>query len=70
MQGYSAVTLIVRKNGSDLESPMTTLADTPARYGCVSRALHWGMAVLFAAQFLSAASCRALSRKNALGRNS
>jgi cytochrome b561 len=31
----------------------TTLSDTPAGYGPVSRALHWGMASLFGLQFTS-----------------
>ncbi|UOA32791.1 Cytochrome b561 [Sulfitobacter sp. DSM 110093] len=43
-----------------------TLSDTPARYGLVSRLLHWGMAALFAAQFVSAAAHWALPRENAL----
>lgn len=43
---------------------MTTLKDTPERYGTVSRVLHWGMAALFAAQFLSAAAHWALPREN------
>ncbi|WP_371153246.1 cytochrome b [Jannaschia sp. 2305UL9-9] len=45
---------------------MVTILDTPARYGLISRALHWGMAVLFAAQFASAAAHWALPRENAL----
>lgn len=40
--------------------------DTPERYGLVTRVFHWGMAVLFAAQFLSAAAHWALPRENAL----
>ena len=28
--------------------------DTPARYGRISRWLHWGMALLFAWQFIAA----------------
>jgi cytochrome b561 len=32
-----------------------SLADSPAGYGPVSRALHWGMAALFAWQFVGAA---------------
>lgn len=43
---------------------MTTLTDTPSRYGSISRALHWGMAILFLAQFLSAAAHWALPREN------
>ncbi|MDO6585742.1 cytochrome b [Salipiger sp. 1_MG-2023] len=45
---------------------MTTLADSADRYGPVSRTLHWGMAALFAVQFLSAAAHWALPRENAL----
>ena len=45
---------------------MTTFTDTQDRYGLVSRSLHWGMAALFAAQFLSAAAHWALPRENAL----
>ncbi|WP_405402709.1 cytochrome b [Paracoccus sp. Ld10] len=45
---------------------MTTFSDTPDRYGIVSRTLHWGMAILFAAQFLSAAAHWALPRENTL----
>ncbi|WP_106745492.1 cytochrome b [Yoonia maritima] len=45
---------------------MTTLSDTPKRYGLISRTLHWGMAALFAMQFLSAAAHWALPRENAL----
>ncbi|WP_290739515.1 cytochrome b [Amaricoccus sp.] len=33
---------------------MSTLQDTPTGYGTVTRALHWGMAALFAWQFASA----------------
>ncbi|WP_113911500.1 cytochrome b [Roseovarius dicentrarchi] len=39
-----------------------TITDTPDRYGTLSRILHWGMAILFAAQFLSAALHWALPR--------
>ncbi|MFN3211092.1 MAG: cytochrome b [Roseovarius sp.] len=42
------------------------LKDTSCRYGTVSRALHWGMAALFAAQFLSAAAHWSLPRENAV----
>ena len=42
------------------------MIDSPDRYGAVSRWLHWGMALLFAAQFLSAAAHWALPRENAL----
>lgn len=45
---------------------MARLSDTPDRYGIVSRAFHWGMAALFAAQFLSAAAHWALPRGNGL----
>ncbi|RFC63415.1 cytochrome b [Fulvimarina endophytica] len=45
---------------------MTTYKDTPERYGPITRFLHWGMAVLFAAQFASAAAHWALPRENAL----
>lgn len=45
---------------------MTKFIDSPDRYGLVSRVLHWGMAALFAAQFLSAAAHWALPRENAL----
>ncbi|MEQ8896362.1 MAG: cytochrome b [Roseovarius sp.] len=44
---------------------MTSLTDTPDRYGLITRTLHWGMALLFAAQFLSAAAHWALPRENA-----
>lgn len=45
---------------------MTTLTDSPNRFGLVSRALHWSMAALFSLQFLSAAAHAALPRENAL----
>lgn len=45
---------------------MTEIFDKQHRYGAVSRLLHWGMALLFAAQFLSAAAHWALPRENAL----
>lgn len=45
---------------------MSTLTDSPARYGLISRILHWGMAALFLAQFLSAAAHWALPRENGL----
>lgn len=45
---------------------MTSLADSPDRYGFVSRFFHWGMAALFAIQFVSAAAHWALPRENAL----
>ncbi len=41
---------------------MSHLQDSPDRYGLVSKALHWGMALLFAAQFLSAGLRWALPR--------
>lgn len=43
---------------------MTMIKDTSLRYGYVSRMLHWGMALLFAAQFLSAAARWALEREH------
>ncbi|SNT75669.1 cytochrome b [Paracoccus seriniphilus] len=45
---------------------MTQLTDRPDRYGLVSRVLHWGMAAMFAAQFLSAWAHWALPREDAL----
>lgn len=42
------------------------MMDQPTRYGLVSRIFHWGMALLFGAQFLSAAAHWALPRENAL----
>ena len=45
---------------------MPNLSDGPDRYGLVTRVFHWGMAALFAAQFLSAAAHWALDRENAL----
>lgn len=45
---------------------MTQLTDRPDRYGLVTRMLHWGMAALFAAQFLSAWAHWALPRGNDL----
>lgn len=48
------------------KGPMTQLTDSPTRYGTVTRALHWGMAVLFVAQFVSAAAHWALPSENAL----
>lgn len=45
---------------------MTQIIDAPNRFGLVSRAFHWGMAALFAAQFASAAAHWALERGNAL----
>lgn len=45
---------------------MTSLTDSPDRYGIVTRFFHWGMAALFAAQFASAAAHWALPRENAL----
>ncbi len=45
---------------------MSDLTDTPQRYGAVSRALHWGMALLFLAQFASALVHWGLERGNAL----
>ncbi|WP_417601510.1 cytochrome b [Pararhodobacter oceanensis] len=45
---------------------MSNLSDSPDRFGLVSRVFHWGMAALFAAQFLSAAAHWALPRESAL----
>ena len=45
---------------------MTHLLDRPDRFGTVSRTFHWGMAALFALQFLSAGARWALPRENAL----
>ena len=45
---------------------MTKLTDSPDRFGLVSRSLHWGMAALFALQFVSAAAHWALPRENTL----
>ena len=45
---------------------MKKLTDSSDRFGLVSRALHWGMAVLFALQFLSAAAHWALPREDTL----
>ncbi|MEM1360633.1 MAG: cytochrome b [Pseudomonadota bacterium] len=39
--------------------------DSESRYGSVTRVLHWGMAILFAAQFLSAAARALLPREDA-----
>lgn len=39
--------------------------DSESRYGTVTRVLHWGMAILFAAQFLSAAARALLPRGDA-----
>ncbi|WP_116600075.1 cytochrome b [Primorskyibacter marinus] len=41
---------------------MPDLSDNPDRYGVISRTLHWGMAALFAAQFLSAGARLTLPR--------
>lgn len=45
---------------------MASLSDSPDRYGLVTRVLHWGMALLFAAQFLSAGLRWALPREDPL----
>ena len=45
---------------------MEKLMDHPNRYGIVSRALHWGMAILFVAQFVSAAAHWALPREDSI----
>jgi cytochrome b561 len=39
--------------------------DSENRYGMISRALHWGMAILFAAQFFSAGARALLPREDA-----
>lgn len=43
---------------------MSQVFDRPDGYGRVTRTLHWGMAGLFAAQFLAAAAHWALPREN------
>lgn len=45
---------------------MTPFVDSPDRYGLVSRILHWGMALLFLAQFVSAAAHWGLPPENAI----
>lgn len=45
---------------------MATISDGSDRYGLVSRVLHWGMAGLFTAQFLSASAHWALPRGHAV----
>ena len=45
---------------------MANFSDCPEHYGLVTRTLHWGMAFLFAAQFLAAAAHWALPRENGL----
>ncbi|SEK46629.1 cytochrome b561 [Roseovarius nanhaiticus] len=45
---------------------MPQLTDSQDRYGLISRIFHWGMALLFAAQFLSAAAHWALPREHAV----
>ena len=45
---------------------MKKLADTPRRYGLVTRTLHWGMAILFAAQFVAAAARAILPKENGI----
>ncbi|WP_417249489.1 cytochrome b [Celeribacter sp.] len=45
---------------------MMKLTDSPERYGLISRFLHWGMAILFAMQFASAAAHWALPRGSSL----
>lgn len=45
----------------------TSLSDTALRYGAVSRALHWGMALLFAWQFLGMGLRAALGRVPLVG---
>lgn len=43
---------------------MTEISETPARYDRIARALHWGMAILFVAQFTAAAAHWALPRED------
>lgn len=45
---------------------MTDISDKPAHYDRVARILHWGMAILFVAQFAAAAAHWALPREDAL----
>ncbi len=45
---------------------MRPLTDRPQAYGLVSRILHWGMALLFAAQFASALAHLLLGRESGL----
>ncbi|WOI58387.1 cytochrome b [Palleronia sp. LCG004] len=45
---------------------MAALTDSHHRYGFVTRVLHWGMALLFAAQLASAAAHALLPREHAL----
>lgn len=45
---------------------MNALWDQPDRYGILSRIFHWGMAILFAAQFAAAAAHWGLPRDNGL----
>ncbi|MDR6952120.1 cytochrome b561 [Ancylobacter sp. 3268] len=46
---------------------MPALSDTAIRYGAVSRALHWGMALLFAWQFLGMILRATLGRTPVVG---
>jgi cytochrome b561 len=46
---------------------VTTLRDTPARYGAVSRAFHWAMAILILWQTLVAIGFRLLSEDTMRG---
>ncbi|GIT88752.1 MULTISPECIES: cytochrome b [Roseobacter] len=45
---------------------MSRFYDTPERYSLISRTLHWGMALLFAMQFVTAALRWALPREDPL----
>lgn len=45
---------------------MSSFNDQSDQYGTISRVLHWGMALLFLAQFASAAAHWALPRENVL----
>ncbi|ABG33128.1 cytochrome b [Roseobacter denitrificans] len=43
---------------------MPRFFDTPERYSLISRSLHWGMALLFAMQFVTSATRWALPRED------
>lgn len=43
---------------------MSNILDNESRYGSISRWLHWGMAILFLVQFVSAIAHWALPREN------
>lgn len=42
---------LTSSSSDGLHRSSNILHDTPERYGCISRGLHWGMALLFAWQF-------------------